>query len=369
MSSRKRVKKNSYDVIFNKTNIIPKLLNRPLDLDEKEKNIIINWYNSLSKKTIKKIISENQIIPFAAYIFMYLKLDYSFWRVKYDFFKKRNLELKKVLDLIFFSFKKNNCNSVTLTENFAVLILSNYSIGSFSSGDIDLSADYIEKNKIILSLKELNFFTNDNSKSIGEYSGQSIVFYNKNIIKDGFYINIIWKPVTRAFLIQDKYEKRLKIARKNAIILPNTNIRILEKTSLLYFCALHISCGHYFTLTPGLRLYVDIDRLVRSSNIDWNKIKLWEKEDNAGIRVSLVLFLCNKIFNTPIPFFLFKNLNSLNSKILIKYLYKVDNNSIQNKSSKFRRLFIELLSDNTNIFLSFLKRINYFILKKNKIFK
>ena len=142
MSSRKRVKKNSYNVIYNKTNIIAKLLNRPIDLDEKQKHIIINWYNGLSKKTVNKIVNENQIIPFAAHVFMYLKLDYSFWRVKYDFFEKRNLALKKILDLIFLNFKKNNCNSVALTENFAVLLFSNYSIGSFSSGDIDLSADY-----------------------------------------------------------------------------------------------------------------------------------------------------------------------------------------------------------------------------------
>jgi hypothetical protein len=206
-------------------------------------------------------------------------------------------------------------------------------------------------------MNSIGFYSKEQPRSIGEYSGQSMQFFNTNVLSDGFWINVIWKPVTRAFLVQDKYEKRLSRDRLNATTLEGSSIRILESTSLLYFCALHSAAGHYFTLTPGLRLYVDIDRIVRNVNIDWDDIIAWEQEDDAGIRISMSLYLSKKLLKTPIPEKAYKNLFlKKRNRRLANYLLDSKSNAIQSKSSKIRRLYVELLSDNKFMFFNLIRR-------------
>ena len=237
-------------------------------------------------------------------------------------------------------------------------------IGCFSSGDVDISANVSEKNKIITCLNDFDFYCEDQTDEIGEYTGQSMQFYNNNFLDTGFWINVIWKPVTRAFLIQEKYERRLEKARNNYKLIENTRIRVLDDTELMYFCCLHISAGHYFTLTPGLRLYYDIDRLASYGNINWNDLRLWEIEDNAGLRISLMLILCNRILNSKIPVKIFNNpLLKFRNRLLLNYLFNRKRNKIQANSSFFRRLVIEILSDNKNVLVSiFYRAYKHFVL-------
>ena len=202
-----------------------------------------------------------------------------------------------------------------------------------------------------------SFESKDQPSQISEYSGQSMQFYSHEAIDRGFWINVIWKPVTRAFLVQDKYDVRLSKDRLLARTLGKSSIRILDDTSLLYFCALHISAGHYFTLTPGLRLFVDIDRLARSPRIDWDNIVKWELEDNAGIRISMMMYLVAKVFNTPIPEKVYsKALQSRRNRRFARYLLNRNTNEVQSNSSRLRRLYVELASDDKNLVTNFLIR-------------
>ena len=158
--------------------------------------------------------------------------------------------------------------------------------------------------------------------------------------------------------MQDKYEARLIRDRLAAKKLDGSNIRILDDSSLLYFCALHSSAGHYFTLSPGLRLFVDIDRMARKPSVNWQNILDWELEDGAGIRISMALYLCNKEFKTPVPVEVLSRIESRNSnRRLLRYQLNSQTNQIQSKSSILRRLYIELASDNRNLFINFFFRI------------
>ena len=113
-------------------------------------------------------------------------------------------------------------------------------------------------------------------------------------------------------------------------------------------------------------MYVDIDRLVRNTNINWNDIVSWEKEDNAGMRISMSLYLSKKLLNTPIPDSIISRI-TLNKrfKTLAKYLIDVKSSKIQNKSSKIRRLYVELCSDDKFIVFNFFRR--FFITIYSKI--
>lgn len=315
-------------------------------------------YEKTDRLYLESLITNMQILPFAAHIFFEIGCDEEYWREKHNRYTKRNIEIKEMLNRVFVNLNSYGCESVTLTENFAVVLTTNGCIGDFCSGDVDLSADIIEHEKITSCLNSMDFFSKDQPSAIGEYVGQSMQFFNGNLFEDGFWINIVWKPVTRAFLVQDKYDKRLSKDRLDAITIPDTNIRVLKDDSLMYFCSLHVAAGHYYTLPPGLRLFIDIDRLARAKEIDWNRIIEWEQEDNAGIRISTILYLSSTILKTPIPEEIFKKCfrNSRNRKLL-KYLYNPSTNTIQSKSNKLRRLYVELASDDTNIVFNFFRRL------------
>jgi hypothetical protein len=345
-------------LFFNGQDLTSLLLADPNSLDESDKINLRECYNQYGRIYIESLVTNAKIIPFAAYVFINIDCDKDFWKPKYDFYLKRNNEVKELLNSIFIRLKKYECKSLTLTENFAVVLSSDTSIACFCSGDVDLSADITEKDAIIACLNSLNYFSKEQPNKIGEYSGQSMMFFNKDVIEGGFWVNVVWKPVTRAFLEQDNYEIRLSKDRLSAKLIPGTEIRVLDDTSLMYFCALHISAGHYFTLSPGIRLYVDIDRLARNRKIDWDKIIEWSEQDSAGIRISMTLCISNKVLKTPIPEKIYKNIfSNRRNRRLLNYLINSKSFRLQNKSSKLRRLYIELSSDNKNLMTNFLMRV------------
>ena len=367
---RKRAKSKisrTFNISYQDRDIASLLVRDANSLTVEEKNNIKSFYADQGFDKVKTAITDNQIVPFSAHIFMTLDCDQEYWHKVHSSFIERNKKIISLLDSVFTKMREYECKSLTLTENFAVVLSSNSCIGCFSSGDVDLSADINDMNKIVSGLDDLGFYSKQQPKSIGEYSGQSMQFYNGSAIDNGFWINVIWKPVTRAFLIQDKYETRLANDRLVAKLVPNTQIRVLNDTSLMYFCALHIAAGHYYTLTPGLRLYVDIDRLARGCNIDWDEILKWAKEDNAGIRIAVVMYLSYKLFKTPIPKKLYEKALENNRNIrFIRYLYDPESGQIQGKSSKLRRLYVELASDDRNLLLNLLVRFTKLLFQKIK---
>jgi len=357
LSREREIQLEGAGIVYEGINLTSLLLRQPETLSEEERVILVECYMHYGRDFFDTNMSNNKIIPFAAHVLIDLECDVDFWREKHNFYIKRNQAIKDLLESIFATMSDFQCESVTLTENFAVLLATDNCIGCFSSGDVDLSADISERDKIVDWFRSFNFLSNDPPQSIGEYSGQSMQFFNPDLIDGGFWINVIWKPVTRAFLVQDKYDVRLSKDRLLARTLGKSNIRILDDTSLLYFCALHISAGHYFTLTPGLRLFVDIDRLARSPRIDWDNIVKWELEDKAGIRISMMMYLVAKVFNTPIPEKVYsKALQNRRNRQLARYLLNRNANEIQSNSSRLRRLYIELASDDKNLVTNFLNR-------------
>ena len=357
--NRKRnIHLNKSSLIHNDEDIISIFLKRPVDLSLDEKKKLKQYYSITDRNAIIDALKYHKIYPFAAHIFSYLNCDKVFWDKEHQKFVDRNKKIKSLLHSIFTKMKLFSCKSLTLTENFGVILSTNSCIGCFCSGDVDLSADLYEKDIIESCLNEFNFYSKKQPEKIGQYSGQSMQFYNDRFIDGGFWINVIWKPVTRAYLIQDKYELRLSADRLKYKLIPNTNIKVLGDTSLMYFSALHISAGHYFTLSPGPRLYVDIDRLSRCLEINWKDLIKWEDEDDAGIRISMVLYICSKFLNSPIPEICFKKvLKNKRNNYLFNYLYNKKKNNFQDKGSLIRRLYIELASDDRNILFSFLSRL------------
>jgi hypothetical protein len=362
-----QLRKNSVETLLfqNQGSDISSLfLRTPDSLTKEEIMLLKQFYNDNGREMIEKESVRQKILPFVADVLASINCDQKYWSDRHELYVERNEKIIEMLDSVFLEMQSYGCKTLALTENFGVVLQSQSCIGCFCSGDIDLYADIFEKEQIISCMNSLNFTHQTRTIGKRENSEQSTMFFNGEIIPGGFWIQIVWKPVARAFFYQKKYEARLLNERLLANQIAGTKIRVLNETALMYFCALHISAGHYYTLSPGLRLYVDIDRLARGSDVNWDELMKWGIEDEAGIRIATVMYICHKLLKTPIPKRVYQEAlkNKRNSR-LVNYLYNTKTNQIQNKSSKLRRLYIELASDNKNLVYAIKGRLNqqYFI--------
>jgi hypothetical protein len=275
--------------------------NLPLELIEKLNEL----YNLNGLEKVYNDLKENKIIPFGAHILSHIGRDAEYWDTVHKSFLERNTKILSETKSIFHFLNNIGITSACLFENFGTVILTDVCLGCFCSGDIDLTVDYSEKHKIHSMMLELGY-TLDSRRNVKENIMSS--YYKYGVLADEiFWVNFEWKPVARKYITNmNKLEKRLADFRRNAIVHPETGIRILNRNELMYFNLLHIAFGHYYGISPGIRLYVDIDRLARNQEIDWKMIYRWAEEDAVEIRVSTVLKVAKAILGSPIkdiPYF------------------------------------------------------------------
>jgi hypothetical protein len=78
------------------------------------------------------------------------------------------------------------------------------------------------------------------------------------------------------------------------------NLQILHPDDAVVFVGIHTSM-HSFVRSPGLRLYLDIDRLARSNRIDWQYVLAEANRVGLRSRVLVSLELSRALLGTPIP--------------------------------------------------------------------
>lgn len=325
------------------------LMRMPETLSKSETASIKDYYDEKGKDAVLRLVTQNRLIPFAAHVLSYEDCDKKYWDQIHKNFIERNKKITLVLEDIFSDLVKKDCKSLCVTENFGSVLRSDYCLGCFCSGDVDLSADVFDI-QIIEAILQDHGFIKDNRKNHKALKDQVSMYYNNKMIDGMFWLQITWVAISRSFLVQSKYEMRLKNERLLATCVNNTSIRVLNPNALMYFCALHIASGHYYTLSPGIRLYVDIDRLAYSHQIDYDKLMNWSEEDGAGIRIGMVLVISKILYHVRIPDSIYLQIfgNKVNSR-LAAYLYNEKTCQIQTKDKKWNRLYIELASENTGI--------------------
>ncbi len=101
-------------------------------------------------------------------------------------------------------------------------------------------------------------------------------------------------------------------------------ITVLCPNDALVFVAFHTSL-HSFIRAPGLRLQVDVDRLVRDCDIDWEQFVQEVRSTGISTRVFVSLSMAKGLMNTPIPLEVLKELMPSESRWRgISYLLEQD---------------------------------------------
>lgn len=337
--------------------IIKHFLIRPEDISSQTKKEIEDLYDRRGRQWIYERLEEAKILPFGAHLLLSLDLERDYWKQIHESYIDRNEVIFDVLDKLFENFEDSNVGYPAIYENFGVVLRSNSCIGCFASGDIDLTTDSQFRDKFGKVMKRNGF---EEITRRNQVSSKIVTnYYNESVTKAGLWVNLTWKPIARRFVNNHhKIGERLAKARRTAGTIEGTNIRVLNSDELMYFCILHIALGHYYTNSPGSRLYVDIDRLSRNCSINWEQIWNWAEEDDMGIRVDSVMEISKLILKTP-----YDDRRSLpkgqtrNFDRLMRYVYDKSTGELILRSSRFEKMQVDLLSDGKAFACALLSRI------------
>ena len=116
-----------------------------------------------------------------------------------------------------------------------------------------------------------------------------------------FWLNVMWRPVLRRWVPIGK-ELNAEDLRKRSvnITIRDTTVRILSPEDNLLLCALH-TASHSYVRGPGLRLQLDIDRIVRRTKINWNLFLERVKSHSVCVALFPSLSIPRGLLGTPVP--------------------------------------------------------------------
>lgn len=320
-------------------------------------------YEMFDRDDLYEQLRKQKIVSYVAHALLYCDCDVDFWRPIHEALEVRNQKVFSLLCRIFERFDEEGMNNICVVENFASILSSDSCMGCFCSGDVDLFCYGIDMDKMNDVMADFGFVWSDRHKRKKSFARE---YKSMDAIGEEFWLNFQWKAVTRkkTHLYDQRYiAKRYPKLFSETEYYKDTKIKIFKPEAALYTNCLHIACCHYYILTPGIRLYADVDRPIRNREIDWNKFLEWINEDKIGLRSDIVLYLSKIQLNTPIP------MNAYTNRINNKRSQRFIDSLIYRDSLEYKRpkkgllnyiLFlirVELNSDGTNAFWAFLKRI------------
>ena len=116
-----------------------------------------------------------------------------------------------------------------------------------------------------------------------------------------FWLNVQWRAVLRRWLpMGHELSTAELVARSVQIAGDSTRVRLLAPEDNLLVCALH-TASHSYVRGPGVRLQLDVDRLVRRVSIDWDIFLSHAKAHKVATIVFPSLAIPKDLFGTPIP--------------------------------------------------------------------
>ena len=113
------------------------------------------------------------------------------------------------------------------------------------------------------------------------------------------WFELAWRAVAGRWIRRD-LEPDTDMLSENAYFAQNSKVGILSPEDNLLQVSVH-TAKHSYVRAPGLRLHLDVERIVAHKTIDWDLFL--EKVEATHVKASTYysLYLANMLFDTPIP--------------------------------------------------------------------
>lgn len=116
---------------------------------------------------------------------------------------------------------------------------------------------------------------------------------------DQLWFELQWRPVSGRWIRPDQ-EPGADVLMERSAAIKDSAVRLLSPEDNLLQVALH-TAKHTFVRAPGFRLHTDVDRIVRTTEIDWDLFVNRVRKLQVKTAVFLSLALAHDLLGTPIP--------------------------------------------------------------------
>jgi hypothetical protein len=276
----------------------------------------------------------------------------SYWKNSFDSTEKRITEYMSELDKVSAMLADHGIPLIAL-KNSGIARSLYPILGASPMGDLDVlvdKADFRNAHSVLIkfgySMKFRSPLEEENIDSAEQHGGAeySVTLESGNHL----WFELQWRPIAGRWIRVDQEPSATDLI-KRSVAIDGSQARLLSPEDNLLQVALH-TAKHTYVRAPGFRLHTDVDRVVRSTNIDWDKFVEEVKRIEVRTAVFLSLALANRLLRTPVPESVLSELSpgSLKTRVLIFWLHRVG--LFYPDGKKWGRLgyiiFVALLYDN-----------------------
>ncbi|MDC3234754.1 nucleotidyltransferase family protein, partial [Candidatus Puniceispirillum sp.] len=200
--------------------------------------------------------------------------------------------------------------------------------GACPMGDLDVlvrKADFRRAHRILMErgyiLKFRSPLERENLDKAEQGGGAEYAVTLPN--GDSLWFELQWRPVAGRWIRPDQEPASDELVLRSKQI-QGSDVRILSPEDNLLQVALH-TAKHTFVRAPGFRLHTDVDRIVRTENINWDLFETRVCTLQVKTAVFFSLAFAHDLLGTPIPLDLLNRIRPFawKQRLMVRWLKRV----------------------------------------------
>lgn len=218
------------------------------------------------------------------------------WRSIHDANRARVIAMETVATELFTRLTTASLRAA-MFESAGVLFASDLPRGAFGSGDFDILVEPGARALAETTLTELGLHQEDRS---ARFQGNRREFRGATGEGEPFWLDIATIPFERGRLPLRYVDPSPRWLARRTPSPKNADIYTLQPDDLLAQVAVHTSL-HRYVQAPGLRLHLDVDRMVSSNRLDWRHVERELQALGFTRRAFFSLVAAAELLDTQIP--------------------------------------------------------------------
>lgn len=248
------------------------------------------------------------------------------WQLAYDTQKRKMAELITTAEQVATLLKEHGIDMVVL-KNGGIMIDMEPDYAKCAMGDLDTLVRKADMKKAHELLMEHGFHFKFRSEFEFEDFEEALKdgateYYIEGKENDPIWLELAWRAIAGRWIRRD-LEPDTEELMDCSYLSPGSNVRILSPEDNLLQVSIH-TAKHSYVRAPGLRLHMDVERIVTKKEIDWQLFVSKVKKTRVKTAVYFSLLIPKQLFGTEIPDWVLKELSpgSLKKNMIYKLLRK-----------------------------------------------
>lgn len=277
--------------------------------NDAEADRIRELFGTCGEPSILEAALQNKVVAIAAHGLLEVlpenDLDPA-WKASHEKAQERLTAFFPVLDRLAGRLA-NSSVAIAIIENGGIARTVQACRGCFASNDVEILVRRGDLERLDRALTDEGFSQNSRERCASEdpkhwdreTRGWSNYAYDLGAA-GRFWLNVQWRPILRRWVPMEQALDTEDLLERSIECEPGSALRILATEDNLLVCALHVA-SHSYVRGIGLRLQLDVDRLVRNRAVGWSHFIELARRHGAEELVFPSLAIPAALLGTPIP--------------------------------------------------------------------